>query len=76
MTLGPHNVGEQVLVRGVVLKHREPIEEVEADVPERVLAARRHRDLHLAVDAFHAQPHARQRARVLRLRRQVFVLHD
>jgi hypothetical protein len=62
VTLGPHNVGEQVLVRGVVLKHRQTIEEIEPDVPERILAARRHRDLHLTVDAFHAHPHARQRA--------------
>ena len=33
VTLGPHNVGEQVLVRGVVLKHRQTIEEIEPNVP-------------------------------------------
>src|SRR5262249_27553364 len=34
------------------------------------------RDLYLAVDAFHAHPHARQRAGLSRLRRQVLVPND
>ena len=76
MALGARLVREHVLVRRIVLIHHEPVEEVEADASERVVAAGRHCDLHLAAGVADVQAHARKRARVARLCRQIFIMHD
>ena len=74
---GAFFLGEQMLVRGVVLIDQELVGEVEADAPERVGFARRLRDVNRAVAALlQPQPHALQHGRVLLQRRQILVVDD
>ena len=62
----PLFLGEQMLVRGIVLIDQELVREIEADPAERIGFAGRLRDMNAAVAAvFQPQPHALQHGRIL-----------
>ena len=68
---------EQLLVRRVVLIDQEAVREIEADAAERVALARRLEDADRAVVVVtDLQSDPRQRARIARQRRQIFVADD
>ncbi len=77
MAEGALVLGEQMLVRRVVLIDQELVGEVEADAAERVALARRLRDVHAAVAVLRQlQAHALEHRRVLLQRRQILVVDD
>ena len=77
MAVGALGVGEQVLVRRVVLIDQELVGEVEAHAAERVGLAGRLRDVHAAVLVLRqVEAHPLEHGRILLQGRQIFVVDD